>query len=155
MQALPVPVMRRHLKEKHPDRTDEELDAAIARSGAFLGQALELLDESTAVPPQTQALVDALCSGSQLELMQVLVPMEKWKRDALADLLQSWLELAENALAYRCGAQVLSRQARQLAGAKSAAELLDAAKNLKKAADYTLSNVSPAAVCGYLEWALR
>ena len=26
---------------------------------------------------------------------------------------------------------------------------------LKKAIEYTQSNVSPAAVCGYLEWALR
>lgn len=31
--------------------------------------------------------------------MQTLTPMEKWKRDALADTLEGWRELLESALA--------------------------------------------------------
>jgi len=34
-------------------------------------------------------------------------------------------------------------------------ELLNAVQCLQKAVDYTTGNVSPAAVCGWLEWALR
>ena len=34
-------------------------------------------------------------------------------------------------------------------------ELLTAVQCLHKAVDYPVSNVSPAAVCGWLEWALR
>ena len=81
--------------------------------------------------------------------------MEKWKRDALASVLQSWLELMEMALACRSGIQSPSPLARQLAASRSSQELYDAAAKLKKAVDYTMSNVSPAAVCGWLSWALR
>lgn len=155
MQALPRNVIFPRLQQEFPGRQPEELDAAIARSGSFLGQALELLQEDAAVPPQTQAFVSAICGRNNLELLQVLVPMEKWKRDALADLLQSWLELTESALVCRCGSQSHSPLARQLAAARSAGELHSIALQLKKAADYAQSNVSPAAICGYLEWALR
>lgn len=155
LSALPEPVIRRQLEKVFPGRPAEEISAAIARSGGFLGQAQELLSENAAVPPQTAALVSALCGRNHLELIQTMVPMEKWKRDALASMLQSWLELAEEALACRCGSQPLTRMAKQLSDCRSASELLDIVKHLKKAVEYTMSNVSPAAVCGYLEWALR
>ena len=45
--------------------------------------------------------------------------------------------------------------ARQLAQQRTASELRHALLVLKKAVDYTMSNVSPGAVCGYLAWALR
>ena len=45
--------------------------------------------------------------------------------------------------------------AKSLAQMRTGAELHEAVLVLKKAVDYTQSNVSPAAVCGYLEWALR
>jgi len=48
-----------------------------------------------------------------------------------------------------------SALARLLATSRSSPELYEAAAHLKKAVEYTMSNVSPAAVCGYLQWALR
>ena len=45
--------------------------------------------------------------------------------------------------------------ARQLSTARSSADLMRAINHLKKAIEYTQGNVSPAAVCGFLEWALR
>ena len=155
MQALPENILRAQLREWFPKAQEDDLSAAISRSGGFLGQAKQLLESGGSVPPQTESFVRAFCEKNSLALMQTLVPMEKWKRDALAEILQSWLELMESAMACRVGIQAISPLARQLATARSSPELHDAATHLKKCVEYTMGNVSPAAVCGYLEWALR
>ena len=155
MQALPEDVLRRELCARFPQSEEADITAAIVRSGGFLGQARSLLEGGESLPPQTQTFVKALANRDSLALVQTLVPMEKWKRDALAQILQSWLELTENALVQRSGIQTPSALARLLAENRSSPELREIAVHLRKAVDYTLSNVSPAAVCGYLEWALR
>ena len=88
-------------------------------------------------------------------LLQTLVPMEKWKRDALVEMLRSWLELTESALACRSGLSAASGLAREMAASRTAREASAAIRSLQKALDYGPGNVSPAAVCGWLEWALR
>lgn len=155
MLALPERTLRSQLHRDFPNAESGDIDAAIARSGGFLGQARTLLEEGSAVSPQTQAFVQSLCTRDSWLLMQALVPMEKWKRDDLGAILGTWLEILEAALACRSGMQAVSPLARQLAASRSSTELFHAIGYLKKAADYTLSNVSPAAVCGYLEWELR
>ena len=154
MQALPEAVLLRQLRLDFPDAQEADLSAAIMRSGGFLGQARELL-EGGSVSPQTEDFVRAFAGKDPLLLTQTLVPMEKWKRDALSEILHSWLELMESALASKSGIPALSPLARQLGMSRGSAELYTAAVHLKKAVDYTMSNVSPAAVCGYLVWALR
>lgn len=155
MQALPEAVLRKQLRADFPQAQEDDLSAAISRSGGFLGQARELLKEGDQLPPQTESFVRAFSEKNALLLVQTLVPMEKWKRDALAEILQSWLDLLEGALACRSGIQAVSPLARQLSVSRSSAELLTAVHHLKKAVDYTMSNVSPAAVCGWLAWELR
>ena len=97
----------------------------------------------------------AFANRDSLLLTQTLVPMEKWKRDALAEILTQWLELLENALTSRAGLSAVSTHSRELARQRTAGEIYDGAQALKKALNYTQSNVSPAAVCGWLTWALR
>lgn len=155
MQALPEKTMLAALAQEFPKAAPADLQAAAQRSGGFLGQAKLLLQEGTNLPPQTEDFVKALCNRNSLLLVQTLVPMEKWKRDTLAQILGSWLELLEMALSCRSGVQTVSAAARQLAAARSSPELYGFIGHLKKALDYTQSNVSPAAVCGYLEWKLR
>lgn len=155
MQALPQNLLKTFLSARFPDAAAEDISAAAARSGGFLGQALELLESGGATVPQTEQFVRALCSRDALLLTETLVPMEKWKRDALGDLLQDWLELTEEALAERSGICAVSSPARSLSQSRTPAELLEISRCLKKAAEYTMSNVSPAAVCGWLVWALR
>ena len=53
------------------------------------------------------------------------------------------------------GVQAVSPMARALASARESRELYSMYETLKKAREYALSNVSPAAVCGYLAWELR
>ena len=155
MQALPEAVLRKQLRLDFPQAQEEDISAAIMRSGALLGQARALLKEGDQLPPQTEGFVKAFSEKNALLLTQTLAPMEKWKRDALAEILRSWLELLESALACRSGIQAVSPLARALSVSRSSAELISGVRCLKKALDYTVSNVSPAAVCGWLAWALR
>lgn len=155
MQPLPEDILRQRLREDFPQIEEEEREAALARSGGYLGQAKELLKDGGEVSPQTLKWIEALAEKNNLTLMQTLVPMEKWKRDALGEILTSWLEIVEGALLSRSGVRVLSPQSRALAQVRTGEELHETALHLRKALNYTGSNVSPAAVCGYLEWALR
>ena len=77
------------------------------------------------------------------------------KRDALIQLLESWLSLLEQALACRTGGIRGGKMAQTIAQSRSSAELMGAVNALRKALDYARSNVSGAAVCGWLQWALR
>ena len=155
MQALPEDVLRSHLRQEFPQAQEEDITAAIDRSGGFLGQAMSLLSGGGELPQQTRDFVQAFSARDALGLMQTLTPMEKWKRDALADILEGWRELLESALASRSGIRAVSPLSRKLAQSRSSPELLNAVQCLQKAVDYTTGNVSPAAVCGWLEWALR
>ena len=150
LQALPEELLRSTLQAEFPDAGSQDILAAMVRSGGFLGQAKQLLQEGTAAPPQTVDFVKALAAGDSLLLVQTLAPMEKWKRDDLAQILGSWLETLETALACRSGAQAVSPLARRLASRCSSRDLHNWILKLRKARDYTLSNVSPGAVCGYL-----
>ena len=98
MQALPEDVLSSHLRREFPQAQEEDITAAIDRSGGFLGQALELLESGGAVPPQTEDLVKALSRRDVMTLTETLVPMEKWKRDALDEILESWIALTATSL---------------------------------------------------------
>ena len=154
MQALPEPVLLEALGREFPDLPEQTRQAAAARSGGFLGQARGLLTDD-GPSPQTDMLVQALCSRDSLLLSQLFAPMEKWKREELVQLLQRWVELVDSALICASGGSAVSPQARTLAAACGARRIYTVREYLKKALEYARSNVSPAAVCGYLSWALR
>ena len=155
LQALPADILEARLAKDFPKASREDIAAASARSGGFLGQAKALLESGEGVSPQTQDFAQAYGDGDALGLTQLLTPMEKSKRDALAETLKQWLDLLENALMSRSGAQAVSPLARELARKRTAPALYGGIQALRKALDYTMSNVSPAAVCGWLSWELR
>lgn len=155
MEPLPQSLLREELAKRYGKVSSEAISAAAERSGGFLGQAKRLLEEDGQVRAETAALVEALCRKSNLGLVQLLVPLEKSKRDVLAELLQDWQGLLENAITAACGEGTVSDQARRLAAALDVRTLHRQYTAIRKAREYTLSNVSPAAVCGYLEWVLR
>ena len=152
LSALPIQLLENQLARDFPQAPREDVRRAAARSGGFLGQARALLEQGQNIPPQTLAFVRAFAEKEALELTNVLVPMEKWKRDALIPVLQSWLELLEEALS---GRQELGALSRQIAANRSAPEIYRGIQSLQKAMDYAQSNVSPGAICGWLAWALR
>ncbi len=155
LQALPVDILEAQLQKDFPKASQEDIAAAASRSGGFLGQAKALLESGEGVSPQTQAFAQAYGDGDALGLIQLLTPMEKSKRDALSEALKQWLDLLENALMSRSGADTVSPLARELARKRTAPALYGGIQALRKALEYTMSNVSPAAVCGWLSWELR
>lgn len=155
LQGLPEKLLHRQLRMDFPEASEEDLASAMERSGGFLGQAREILAEGGAVPPQTESFVRSFAAGDPLGLTQTLVPLEKWKRDALLELLQSWKELLEQAFACRTGGRKAGKMAQTIARSRSSGDLLEAVRALDKAVLYCRGNVSPAAVCGWLSWVLR
>lgn len=59
MQALPEDVLRSHLRREFPQAQEEDIAAAIDRSGGFLGQAMALLSGGGELPQQTRDFVQA------------------------------------------------------------------------------------------------
>ena len=155
LQSLSEAELTQALAKDFPDRSREEIQAAISRSGGYLGQAKQLLEDGKQLDPQTEGFVKSFAGRDTMLLVSTLVPMEKWKRDRLIPVLEEWTELLQQAIVCRSGVQVLSEQARTLGAARSSAELLEAVRHLQKAIEYAQGNVSVGAVCGYLEWALR
>ena len=155
LQALPEKILHRQLRMEFPEQSEEDIASAMERSGGFLGQAKEILAEGGTLPPQTEQFIRAFSARDSLGLTQTLVPLEKWKRDELITLMESWLELTEQALACRTGGAGAGRMARLLAESRSSTELMGAVNALRKALEYARSNVSGAAICGWLQWSLR
>ena len=152
LSALPRQLLEERLSRDFPQASREDLRRAAERSGGFLGQAKALLEEGLSLPPQTAAFVRAFAGGDALALTELLVPMEKWKRDALIPVLSGWLALLEEALA---GYREISTLAGEIAARRTAPDIYRAIQTLQKALTYAQGNVSPGAICGWLAWALR
>ena len=155
MTALPETVLREQLRQQFPQADAVAIQAAVGRSGGFLGQAKEILEEGSDLPPQTAQFLTAYASRNTSGLMETLVPMEKMKRDQLIPLLRQWVSCLEGALVYRSGMPVVTPNAKELSVGRSAQELMKGISQLQKAIEYAQGNVSPAAICGWLEWTLR
>lgn len=155
LRPLDAGTLRHALTKEFPQACNEDIDAAIARSGGFWGQAKQLLADGNSLPPQTLEFAAAFAAKDSLALAKVLVPMEKWKRDQLIPVLESWLQLLQNSLSYRSGMPALINTARDIGTRRSPRELVQAITALQKGIEYAQSNVSPAAVCGWLAWELR
>ena len=148
LQPLDRVCLENALRREFPQADAASFAGAIARSGGYLGQAKALLSQQPS--QQTQDLVQALIHRDGLLLTQVLVPMEKWKREQALLEWQQWLEVLEGALACRAGMPALSPLSAQLAPARTAAEWNSAVETVRKAMAYAQANVSVAAICGWL-----
>ena len=154
LQPIPENILRRELRKRFADVNEDTLSAAISRSGGYLGQAITLL-EGNDEPQQTVDFARSFAERSTLGLTQVLAPMEKWKRDQLIPVLQQWLAILEESLACRAGGRAISDLARTISAGRSSADIMAAIRQLQKCIEYAQGNVSPAAICGFLQWALR
>ena len=157
LKLLPLEeeTLRRELSRRYPEKDEQTLAAAISRSGGFLGQAMEFLSEDSLQSAQTEQFIRGYGEKNSLLLTTTLVSMERWKRDQLVQELQQWLRILGNAQLCRNGVAAAAPGARELAAARSGRELYTAIETIDKAIDYALKNVSPAAICGWLVWALR
>lgn len=154
LRPLPEEILLPALQGEFPDAPAQTLRAAMARSGGYLGQARELLSgqEDSPVTAQFSA---AYAARDVWGLLQTLVPMEKWKRDQLIPVLEQWVRILEQALLIRTGGDALSPLSAEIAANRHRREIMEAVTTITQAIDYARGNVSCAAVCGWLQWALR
>ena len=139
------------LSRRCPGRSREALADAWARSEGFLGQALDLLAQGEGLAPETRAFAAAFARRDKLALTELLVPLERRKREDLIPLLTQWIEVLSRALAVRAGQQGRWEAARELGRSRTSAESLRALQSLRRSLDLLRGNVSPAAVCGALQ----
>ncbi len=155
LRPLQSATLQAALHREFPQADDGDIEAAIARSGGFLGQAKALLTEGSDLPPQTAEFAAAYATKDPLALTKVLASCEKNKRDQLIELLEQWSRLLQSALTYRNGMSAFSPAARDIGTRRNPQELMAAITALKKAIEYAQGNISPAAICGWLTWELR
>ncbi len=155
MQPLTEERLLRALRESFPDAGEDALYAAAERSGGYLGQGIAALEEGSAVSPQTEAFAEAYARRDTIGLLRVLTEMEKWKREPLTEQLQQWKALLQQALLCRSGGVAVSQLARAVAQRRDPRQLLEGIRTLETVIGYARYNVSAAAICGYLRWALQ
>lgn len=153
LTALPEDILRDALQKACPQASSQQITGAIGRSGGYLGQAIAILEQTE--NENTMRFLTAYAQNNPVELMQVLVPMEKWKRDALIEELSQWLLALSNALTARSGIAAIQPMADQIGAARTGQDLLHGIQTLQKAIDYANRNISPGAICGYLAWELQ
>ena len=153
--AVEPAVLKPWLAAKFPAASEEALLAAIRRSGGYPGQAMEILENGENLPPEVEAFVRSFAAKDAMGLTAVLTPMEKWKRDQALPVFQLWLSTLQEGLACRSGMPAAGRGAKLLSQNRSSKDLLDAVTAMQKAIEYAQGNVSVAAICGWLTWALR
>ena len=155
LTAVEPEILRPWLAAQFPDADKDALDAAIRRSGGYPGPAKELLESGENMPAELEAFVKSFAARDAMGLTQLLVPMEKWKRDQALSMFELWLSALQEGLACRSGVPAAGRGAKLLAESRSSKDLLAAVRALQKAIEYAQGNVSVAAICGWLTWALR
>ena len=129
-EALPA------LSQAFPGKDRAALRDAWQRSGGWYGQALDLLKAGQGLAPQTLAFAACFTKRDRLGLTELLVPMERWKRDQLIPVLQQWIVLLAEAMRLRSGLPGGSDAAVELSRRRTNAEL---------------GNVGVGAVCGALQ----
>lgn len=139
------------LARRHPEQERAALTAAWQRSEGYLGQAEALLAAGEGLSPETRAFADSFARRDRLGLTELLVPLERKKRDELISLLNQWAELLSRALAVRAGQPGRWEAAERIGRSRTSAESLRALQSLRRAVELLQGNVSPGAVCGALQ----
>lgn len=155
LSPLESAALTRALRSRFPDRAAEDISAAAAASGGYLGQAIALLEENAEPDGRTAQLAAAFAAADDLALLQVTASMERLRRDQLQPLLQGWVALLTQALAAKSGASALDPDARAIARARTGADILRAVETIKQALEYASLNVSAAHIAGALSVLLR
>ena len=155
LTSLPETILCTALEAAYPQATRQQIIGAARRSGGYLGQAKTLLENTEDASQTALSFLNAYARSDAMGILQVLVPMEKWKRDVFCQELDTWLQALTNAISARSGGIAIQPMAEEISASRSARDIMHAISSLQKAMDYAQRNVSVGAVCGYLVWELR
>ena len=155
LSPLPEAVLLPALRERFPDVPEGTLRAVGVRAGGYLGRAESILRDDAGLLPQSAAFVRAYCARRPEELLQVLAPMERLKREQLRPILTQWQALLVSALTSRSGLPPLRPECAQIAEARPVSDITQAIEAIRLALRDLEGNVSPGAICGALTVKLR
>lgn len=126
---------RQWLRNKYPDRDSQSLEQAALECQGLLGRAVELLEGGGDEPLADKAreIVDLMEQGRELELFQVLLPLEKLSRDELGKLMD----------------QLSVQVTRRLPGSPEKARLMKAAQQLDTMRRAVQLNANPGQLLGW------
>ena len=150
LSPLPRAVLEPALHQRFPDHSAADLEAAMGRSGGFLGQAVTLLEGSGLQLPQVEQFAAAYAAHDTLGLAMVFGSMDKYKRNQLAPVLEELQRLLAQSLLARRGCPTLLPQARAIAEQRTAPELLAACRLVQEALDDCWANVGVGNICAGL-----
>lgn len=142
------------LRAQFPDASNDTLTAALARAGGWLGQAGQHV-QGEAYGPAAAQFAACFAARDTLALLQLLVPMEKYKREQLLPILEQLRQLLCRALAAKSGAEPPRAPYDAICRTRTGAQMLSAAQSLQRAIDDLNANVGVGAVIGYLTVRLR
>ena len=142
-EALP------ELRRRFPDESEQNLSSALEQAEGYLGPACEALKDGLFSEPAL-GLANGFAARDTLALLQVLVPMEKYKREQVLPVLEQTRKLLSMALRARAGERAAFGPVQALLRGRTGAELLQAAELLQQAADDLNGNVGVGAVIGGL-----
>ena len=112
----------------------------------FFCRAEAILRDDAGRLPQSAAVVRAYCARRPEELLQVLAPMERLKREQLRPILTQWQALLVSALTSRSGLQPLRPECAQIAEARPVSDITQAIEAIRLALRDLEGNVSPGAI---------
>ncbi len=100
---------------------------------------------------RTLRFLELYARRDKLALTELLVPMERLKRDQLEPLLLEWIESLEQALAARSGGMPASDSVLAVSRGRTSQQLLAAISALRRSVELCRGNISVAAICGALQ----
>lgn len=148
LSPLPKQILLDALRQRLPGRPQADYDSAIARSGGYLGQALEAMAQST-MTERTEAFAQCYAERNELGLLELLVGMEKLNRDDFCEELSCWQALLHQALL--CSASLPgTAQAAKIAEQRKKEDIMGALNLLRACAERAVGNVGVGHLCGTL-----
>ena len=153
LEPVPADAAMVWLESRFPQHTREDRMAAYRRSGGYLGQAAELL-QNEVYAPQTAEFAAAFAKKDAMALTLVISAMEKQPRAKVQELLEQWRQLLTDALLVRAGVAA-SSEAAAIGRSRTGGDISEALRNLQRALDLTAANVGTGHICGWLLVQLR
>ena len=147
-QALP------ELRRRFPETPESALLQALEQAEGYLGPACEALKEGIFLP-QTLAIAKSFAARDTLSLLQALVPLEKYKREQLLQIVSELRRLLCTVMRARAGAFRQDEMMQQILLSRTGTEILHAIDILEQAGDDLNNNVGVGAVIGGLCVGLR
>ena len=147
-QALP------ELRRRFPETPEAALLQALEQAEGYLGPACEALKEGIFLP-QTLAIAKSFAARDTLSLLQALVPLEKYKREQLLQIVAELRRLLCTVMRARAGAFRPDEMMQQILLSRTGTEILHAIDILEQAGDDLNNNVGVGAVIGGLCVGLR